>query len=136
MALAERRAVQEFETNQLPALKERVEKAAGFSVPLEISWDTLAVTGESRLYAESWPAVYFEPLVGALEWVGRDNMGREAIQSEVKKIVLQNTKGCTNPDCWAAFHDGVLTLDHEAITNVHDVDGRRKALIAVLEQGL
>jgi hypothetical protein len=90
---------------------------------------TLAVAGESRLYAESWPAIYFDPLIGALEWVGRDDMGREAIQSQLKKVILQNTKACSRPECWAAFHDGVLTLDHESVSNAYDVDNRKKALI-------
>jgi hypothetical protein len=43
-------------------------------------------------------------------------MGREAIQSTLKRIVIQNAKGCLYGDCPAGFADGVLTLDHESLT--------------------
>jgi hypothetical protein len=136
MTLAERRIVKEFETSQFPALQARVEEAAGFPVPLEVKWDTLATPGESRLYAECWTLVYFEPLIAGLATVCRDEMGREAIQSNLKKIVIQNLKGCTYGNCWASFQDGILTLDHESLTNSHDTEERKKGLVAVLESGL
>jgi hypothetical protein len=136
MTLAERRVVHDFETNQMPALSARVTKTAGFDVPLEVSWDTLAVPGESHLYAESWPVIYFEPLIGALQIVGRDEMGRNALQSALKKIIIRNSKGCAYGDCWATFLEGILTLDHESVTNAYDVDGRTKGLVRVLENGL
>jgi hypothetical protein len=136
MTLAERRIVNEFETGQFPALKTRVEEAAGFPVPVEVRWDTLAVPGESRLYAECWPPVYFEPLIAGLAAVCRDDMGREAVKSAVKKIVIQNTKGCVYGDCWATFADGVLTLDHESLTNSGAIEERKNGLVAVLESNL
>jgi hypothetical protein len=136
MTLAERRIVSEFETSQFPALKTRVEEAAGFPVPMEVRWDTLAVPGESRLYAESWPLVYFEPLIAGLAAVCRDEMGREAVKGSIKKIVIQNAKGCVYGDCWATVDAGVLTLDHESLTNSGATDERTKGLIAVLESSL
>jgi hypothetical protein len=136
LSLADRRVVNEFETKLFPALKHRVEEAAGFAVPLEIHWDTLAIAGESRLFEDSWPKVYFEPLIGALQTVGDSEMGREAIKTGIKKIVVQNAKSCIYPECWSSFLDGVLTLDHDSITNVADVAGRRNALVKVLENSL
>lgn len=136
MTLAERRMVNEFENGQFPALKNRVEEAAGFPVPLEVHWDSLAVPGESRLYAESWQQIYFEPLIAGLAAIALDDMGREAIKSGLKKIVIQNAKGCIYGDCWASLADGVLTLDHDAVTNSYDVEARKKGLVAVLESSL
>ena len=136
MTLAERRIVNEFETGRFPALKTRVEEAAGFPVPLEVRWDTLAAPGESRLYAECWPLVYFEPLIAGLAAVCRDEMGRDAVKGAVKKIVIQNTKGCVYGHCWATFADGVLTLDHESLTNSGATEERKNGLVAVLESNL
>jgi hypothetical protein len=136
LTLAERRIVHEFETSHFPALKARVEEAAGFAVPLEPDWATLAVPGESHLYAELWPTVFFEPLIAALAVVGRDDMGREAMSAGLKKIVLQNTKGCIYGNCWASFQDGVLTLDHEPLTNAYDTESRKEGIIAMLEKSL
>ncbi len=136
LSLADRKVLNEFETKLFPAFKHRVEEAAGFPVPLDVHWDTLAVAGESRLFEDSWPKVYFEPLIGALQAVGDSEMGREAIKTSLKKIVIQNVKGCVYADCWSSFSDGVLTLDHNSITNVDVIDARKKALIGVLETSL
>jgi hypothetical protein len=134
--LAERRVATEFESNTYPALKARIEEAAGFPVPIEVKWDTLAAPGESHLWAEGWPQVYFEPLIECLNQVCRDDLGREAIRAKLHKIVVQNTKGCIYGDCWASFHDDVLTLDHESVTNIADSEQRKAGLIAVLESAL
>lgn len=136
MTLAERRILNDFETGHLPALKARVEEAAGFPVPMEIHWDTLAIAGESHLYAECWPQVYFEPLIAGLAEICRDQMGREAVKNSLKKIVIQNTKGCGYGSCWASFADGVLTLDHESLTNSYAIPERTKGLVEVLESSL
>jgi hypothetical protein len=136
MTLAQRRILKDFEDNAFPALKTRVEEAAGFAVPIEVQWDTLAVPNEERLYDESWRQIYFEPLIAGLKEVGRDQMGKDALKSGVQKIVIQNVKGCLYGDCWATLAAGTLTLDHESVQNAHDVDARTKGLIAVLENGL
>jgi hypothetical protein len=136
LTLAQKRVVTEFETNHFPALAKRVEEAAGFAVPIEVHWDTLAVPDGSHLYAELWPLVYFEPLIGALTELARDQMGRDAMKSGLKTVVMQNTKGCVYGDCWATLHDGVLTLDHESLTNANDIEARKKGLVTVLENHL
>ena len=136
MGLAERRVVLDFETNALPALKTRIEEAAGAAVPVEIQWDGLCPNGESHLFIECWSAIYFEPLIAALKTVGRDAMGKEALKAGLKKIVVQNTKGNYYADGLAALENGSLTLDHEPLTNAGDVDARTAALVNVLEAGL
>jgi len=136
MGLAERRAAHEFETGALPALKTRIDEAAGFALPLDIHWDTLTPPGESRLYAESWTAVYFEPLIAALKSVARDAMGKDALHAGLKKVVIQNTKSNYYADGFGTFEGGTLTLDHEPLTNAGDIEARSEALIKVLEDGL
>ena len=126
----------DFQTNQYPDLQSQVVAAAGFDVPLEVQWETLAAPGESHLYAESWPQVYFEPLIQGLKTVGGDKMGLDAIKAGLKKIVIQNTTGCYYGDRWATLQDGALTLDHEPLTNVALVDDRTKGLVKALEAGL
>ena len=136
MGLAERRAAHEFETNTLPGLKTQIDEAAGFAVPLDIHWDQISPAGEARLFAECWSGVYFEPLIQALQSVARDAMGKEALQAGLKAVVVQNTLSNYNPDNWAAFAGGTLTLDHEPLTNAADVKQRAEALVNILEAGL
>lgn len=136
MTLAERRIVAEFESTKLPALKTRVEEATAFAVPLAVKFETLATLDESRLYMESWPQIYFEPLIEGLKTICRDEVGKEAYKSGVKKIVIQNVKGRVYGDCWATLVDGVLTLDHNSLANAYDIEARKNGLIAVLESSL
>ena len=54
MTLAQKRIVHEFEANRFPALKSGVEEAAGWPVPLEVNWDSLAVANDLKeVYAEA-----------------------------------------------------------------------------------
>jgi hypothetical protein len=136
VTLAERRVATDFEANHYPPLKARIEEAAGYSVPIEVKWETLTAPGESHLWAEAWPQVYFEPLIAGLKHVCRDEMGREAVREQLRKIVVQNVKGCVYGSCWASFAEGVLTLDHEPVTNIGDGNDRSSGLIRVLESAL
>ncbi|MBV8820069.1 MAG: hypothetical protein JO022_17020 [Acidobacteriaceae bacterium] len=136
MNLAERRAVHEFQTQQFPELQKKIEEAAGYELPVEVDWDSLAVPQESKLYGSAWPKVYFEPLIAALQEVGRDHIGKHAMKEKLNKVVVRNTLGCYYADRWASFEDGVLTLDHESVQNVEEVEARQNALIALLEDKL
>jgi hypothetical protein len=136
MGLAEKRAAKDFETKQFPELKKRVDDAAGFPVELEVAWDTLAVEGESNLYADCWPKVYFEPLRDALKAITADDMGKEALKGTLKKITIQNKNGIASESTWASFTNGELVLDHRPHSNV-DYGGRRAdALRKVIESKL
>ncbi len=80
--------------------------------------------------------MYFEPLIGALKSITKDEMGKEAIKDGLKLVTIENTRGNSNPEAWAKFKEGALTLDHDPITNVGDVGERTAKLVAVLENGL
>ena len=136
MALVERRAVQEFQERFYPALLKKIHAAAGYPVPVEVKWDTLALDKESDKYNTHWPDMYFEPLVAGLGRINKDEMGRAAIKEGIKKIVIQNEANNKNPDRWALLKDGVLTLDHLPTTNVQDRVLRGDKLGLMLEQKL
>jgi len=136
MALVERRAVAEFQERYYPALLKKIHAAAGYPVPVEVKWDTLALDKESDKYNTHWPDMYFEPLVAGLGRINKDDMGRAAIKEGIKKIVIQNENNNKNPDRWATLKDGVLTLDHLPTTNVQDRVLRGDKLGTMLEQKL
>lgn len=135
MGLAERRAIRDFENNHFPEIRRRIETAAGIPVPVEVRWDTLASQGEAASFAETWPVIYFEPLIAALEDITRDDLGQDAIKEGLKKIVIQNEQGIYDSASWAKFEEGVLTLDHET-ANEADGELRKLGLIKKLEAGL
>ena len=136
MGMVERSAVAEFQERYYPALLKKVHAAAGYPVPVEVKWDTLALDKESDKYNTHWPDMYFEPLVAGLGRINKDDMGRAAIKEGIKKIVIQNEANNKNPDRWAVLKDGVLTLDHLPHTNVQDRVLRGDKLGLMLEQKL
>ena len=135
LGLAERRIVKSFQENSFPKLTQDANEAAGKALEYEVNWNQLAEKGSSHLYQDSWPQIYFEPLVQALEAITVDELGQQAIEQGLEKIVIRNQEGCYSPDCWASFTGKTLTLDHK-LANVGDTDARAKALQTVLENGL
>jgi hypothetical protein len=138
MGLAERRAIKEFQDNLLPALRQQINDAAGFEVPLEVDWDSLGIPEETHLYNECWPKVFFVPLAAAFKSVARDDMGKEALREGLKKVTVKHNPDVYSGDTgsYAIFKAGVLALEHAAHSNVDYVDDRVKGICVALEKGL
>ena len=136
MSLTDRRALKEFETKRYPLIKKDIDEAAGFEIPVEVKWDTLAAEDMGHLYDECWPKVYFRPLIEALKAITIDDMGKEALKTGVKKIEIQNVAGIYYGDRMATLDGGVLRLDHKPTTNVDDINNRRKGIQKLLESKL
>ncbi len=134
MGLAERRAAAEFQSNKFPALKKQIDEAAGFEVPMEIDWASLAQPNDAHLYDEYWTQIYFEPLIAAFRRIGADDMGKEALKEGLKKIEITNT-GSTYDERAFSFDSGILKIDHK-MTNVDHNDLRIDKVAELLEKGL
>ena len=136
MGLAARRLASEFQTKFFPALKEKIDAAAGFPVEMEVRWDTIINSDERFLHQwlEGWPKIYFEPIVAGLKRICVDDMGKEALRGALKKVVVQNTKDSFSSD-WASFESGVLVLDHQ-FSNLDDIKQRADRMVHALEQAL
>jgi len=135
MGLAERRATKDFQDKHFPTLQTEIHKAAGFAVPIEVTWDQLAVEGQTENYREAWSEIFFKPVIEALRQIGRDDMGREAVKTGLKKIEFRNSKGAYSPHSAITFQNGILMIDHE-LSNVGDTNDRTKYIIEIVEKGL
>jgi hypothetical protein len=136
MGLAERRAVKAFQDDRAPALLADITSIVGDGVEIEVRWDALATDEQAHLYDECWPQIYFAPLAAALRTIAVDDMGKEALASSLKKIVVTNESGIYNGERWASFDGGVLTLDHEPCTNVAREQDRIDGIVKILESNL
>lgn len=135
MGLAERRATKEFQDKHLPELQNEIRKVAGFAVPIEVAWEQLAVEGQVDFYKEAWTEIFFKPVIEGLRQIGRDDMGKEAIKSGLKKIEFRNSQGAYSPGSAISFVSGALVIDHE-LSNVGDTKDRTKYVIEIIEKGL
>ncbi len=136
MGLAERRAAKEFEDQAYPGLLAEIEKAAGFAVPVEVAWDDLMEEGYGHMYSEAWYKVYFEPIIVALGNITADAMGKNALKAGLKKIVIQNKSGNYSGGSVATFEGGVLTIDHQPMSNIDDLADRTQGIQKTLEAKL
>jgi len=134
MGLTERRATLEFQTALYPDLKKQIDDAAGFEVPMEINWDSLAEPNEARLYNEYWTKIYFEPFIAALKSLCADDLGKQAVKETLKKVEVLRT-GQYYDGKGFSCEGGVLKLD-DKLVNVDHVQDRTDAIISILEKAL
>lgn len=136
MGLKENRFTKTFQEEQFPQLKAQIIEAVGFDVPLNIEWSTLFENRFLHLYNDSYPKIYFLPLIEAFKSITADEMGKEALAESLKEIHITNTKDHHNPKNAYTFSNGVLTVDHSPILNADDVENRTKVLANLLESSL
>ena len=133
MGIAERKAASQFEETVYPKLQKEIRDAAHFEVPIEVDWNSLAVEGYEHLYAEAWTKVYFRPLIQAFQALATDALGQEMLRGALQRIVIRNVSGAYSGSSMVSLKDGVLTLDHQPVTNVDSVDERQEAIQNALE---
>ncbi|MFP2903916.1 hypothetical protein ACLESD_02345 [Pyxidicoccus sp. 3LFB2] len=136
MGLAERRAAKQYEDTVYPKLKQQVDAAAHFEVPLDVNWQSLAIEERAHMYEECFTKVYFTPLIEAFQAICVDDMGREALKEKLKRVVIRNTADNSYAGNMVTFEAGVLTLDHKPTTNIDDVKDRKDAIQKTLEAAL
>ncbi|MEP0480406.1 MAG: DUF6882 domain-containing protein, partial [Nonlabens sp.] len=136
MGLKEKRIIQAFQNDVFPALETEINKAAGYTVPLEISWNTLMEDRFSHLYNETFPKIYFIPLVEAFKVIGSDSMGVELLKSGLKKVVVINENDEHNTERAITFEDGVLKINHGPVVNADRVEERTARITSLLEDKL
>lgn len=136
MGLAERRVAKDFQENEYPQFLEELNETVGKELPVEMDWSALQEEGRSHLYKECWLQVYFEPLLAALKGICADDMGKEAIEEGLTKVVVTNDGSISNSGKWARFEGKVLTLNHKPCTNIGQIEDRAKTVQTLLESNL
>jgi hypothetical protein len=134
MGLAERRAMLEFQQTVFPGLKKQIDDAAGFEVPLEINWDSLAEPDKAYLYSQYWTDIYFDPLIAALKSLCADDLGKGAVKESLKKVEILST-GQYYDGAGFSFEAGVLRLDDRNVNN-QQVKKRTDKIISKIEKAL
>ncbi|WP_353927042.1 hypothetical protein [Pseudomonas sp.] len=140
-SLAERRAVAAYQAGAYATQLKEIQAAAGFEVPVEVQWDSLALPGQEANYADEafWTKIYFNPLSKALGTIATDEMGKTAVKEKLKNVVVRYdaaTAPASNYDNGVTFTGGVLTLNFQPYSNADDVDARAQAIQKALEAGL
>lgn len=136
MGLTEKRAIEDFKSNQYNDWKSKIETASGFQPEIQIEWDALATEGESHLFIEGFGKVYFEPLILAFKEITRDQMGSDALKKGLQKIHICNSSSFYSPNQAISFSSGVLKIDHSPTANIQDIKSRQQKIQEVLEKNI
>lgn len=140
-SLAERRAIATFETTQYPALQKKIQQAAGFEVPIEVDWNSLALPGDVEYYAQDdyLLKTIFEPIEAAFTDITRDDMGKSALKAGLKKISIRYGEDGISASAYGErvkFDNGLLEVNFRPFTNAADVKDRTDAILKVLGASL
>ncbi|MFC5048470.1 hypothetical protein ACFSTE_14020 [Aquimarina hainanensis] len=136
MGLKEKRFTKIFQEEQFPDLQQQILEALGNEVPMEIEWETLFEERFIHLYSETYPKIYFIPLIEAFKAIGVDDLGKEALKEGIHKIVICNKNDHHNPERAYTISEGVLTVDHSPVLNADKVEERISVLQQVIENSL
>jgi hypothetical protein len=139
--LTDRRAVTAYEQGTYAKFLKDIQAAAGFAVPVEVKWESIALPEQSANYSDDdfWTRVFFIPLQKALAATAADDMGKQALKAKLQKIVIyfdQATAPSKNYAEGVTFKDGVLSINFAPYTNPDDIEDRVKGIQKVLEAGL
>lgn len=136
MGLKEKRIIQAFQNDLFPALEADINTAAGFTVPLNISWNTLMEDRFSHLYNDTFPKIYFLPLIEAFKAICIDSMGVELLQAGLKEVIIVNENDEHNLERGITFEAGVLKINQSPIINADKVEDRTARITSLLEDKL
>ena len=140
-SLAERRAIAAYQKDQYPALQKKIQQAAGFDVPVEVNWNSIAMPGDAEHYAQDdyFVKTIFQPIEMALAEVAKDDMGKTALKEKLKKISIMYSEAGASASAYkerVKFTGGVLAVNFRPFTNTDEVQDRAKAIRQALEAGL
>ena len=136
MGLKEKRIIQAFQKEVFPQLETEINRAAGYTVPLQIEWNTLMEDRFSHLYNDTFPKIYFLPLIEAFKVICEDAMGVELLKSGLKSVVIVNENDEHNLERAITFEEGVLKINHGPVVNADKVEERTARITSVLEEKL
>lgn len=137
MGLREKKAAREFEENRFDSLKRQIFEAAKFEFDIEVNWETLAIDDYAHLYDQTWPMIYFEPTIKAFKEMCSDEFSKEAIEEDLKKLIIQNYGNVHNANHFATYSKGILTLNHSPILNAaNQIDERAESVQNAIEKEL
>ena len=136
MGLQEKRVVKTFQEEKFPDFKKQIEELTGENTSIEVDWEALTVDGTANFLEAGLEKVYFISLIEGLKTIAIDDMGKEALQEAVTKIIITNTNSVSLAKNAYKFENGALTVDHKPGTNHDAIPDRIKALEELLSQNL
>ena len=136
MGLAEKRIVKAYQEGAYQELVKEINALAGYDLEFEVDWDSLSDNTYSNIWDKTFTQIYFTPIINAFKGIVEDDMGKEALQDALAKIVIKDQEGAYSPSSAYSFENKTLTINHSSFTNADNVEDRSKYLTGFLESKL
>jgi hypothetical protein len=104
-----RREIEKANKETFPEAVKKIEAVSGTAVTMEV--DTASYGDDEKAWSNLY--IIVNRVVGAIEEVGKDKIGKEALAKGVKKIVIVKTGKDAKEDA-AELKDGTLTVKTSA----------------------
>ena len=132
MGLLEKRAIKSFQENAYLNLVKEINTIAGFDIEFDVKWDTIALEDYASLYEEGFTKVYFTPIINAFKEISIDDLGKQALKETLNKVIIKNEKNISYGSYAYSYENKCLTIDHQPITNIDNIDERSTELAKLL----
>jgi hypothetical protein len=141
LPLGDRRALAAYQADILPGLLSEIRSAAGYALPVDVDWSSVAGRGDGPKYADPdyFTNVFFRPLAAALRGVAQDPMGREALAAGVRRVLIRHDPDTAPASAYAnglELEGGTLRINFTPWSNSADIDERVRAIQGFLEERL
>ncbi|NMH86441.1 hypothetical protein [Flavivirga algicola] len=136
MGLAEKRIVKAYQEGTYKTLVNEINTLGGYDLDFEVNWESLSNNDYSHIWENTFSQIYFTPIINAFKEITADDMGKEALQESLKKIVIKDEKDNFSPGSAYSFEDNTLIIDHSSYSNADNVEERSKFLTEFLESQL
>lgn len=137
MGLAEKKAIHDFQTNNWPAMLERIKAAAGYELEVAPQWDTLMPHEKNApKYAHFFEQFFVLPIENCFKEFAKEDFTKKAVSEGIKKITLSNTKNNYYSTGYVTVNGSEVNLEWDLWTNVDRVDERTKTLKTAIEKAL
>ncbi|MDN6858789.1 hypothetical protein QO207_19525 [Pseudomonas sp. CAN2814] len=137
----EQAAISSYQQSVFQAQLKDIHHSAGFAVPVEVDWDSIALPGQAAHYGtdDYWTNVYFVPLAEALDMLTSYDLGRQAMKDKLKRIVIRYDASDSAAHDYrraVAFESGVLSINFRPASAAGQIEERTEAIQSSLETAL
>ena len=107
------------------------------NISIDVDWESLfsqAKDDDPESVANFWKELFFEPINSALESIGRDELGKKALEN-LKNITIRSTTSSSNSES-AVFDNGTFTIDQHGYAYSESPEERATIWQGILEKNL
>lgn len=141
MGLPARRTIEKFKSKDLVEISQKIEKMIGKPIAIEVEWNQFEVQIDNwsgDTYSDlqrffEW--IYMKPLIAAIENVAVDEMGKQALQQGLDKIIILSSGNVYNGDK-NTFENKILTIDDRYSNEEFELRRRTSNIQSLWEKSL